>query len=204
MGIWWDWGPMAALCLNCPSEWVYEWRSSVYIPYLSRGKTERKWWNPSLVSALSIFSHVARHMPVTALPSEVPRDLIFSLNGSVWVTRKALRRWWPIYLGENLRPWTKMRDALIQVPWRQGTWLFFLCSQTDAEIDSPVLWPPNVKEEPAHWKRPWCWERLRARGEAGDRRWDGWMTSLTQGTWVWANASVVRSEGQGSLACCSP
>ena len=25
-----------------------------------------------------------------------------------------------------------------------------------------------------HWKRPWCWERLKARGEGGDRGWDGW------------------------------
>ena len=32
-----------------------------------------------------------------------------------------------------------------------------------------------------------CWERLRARGEVGNREWDGWMASLTQGTWVWAN-----------------
>ena len=28
-------------------------------------------------------------------------------------------------------------------------------------------------EEPTHWKRPWCWERLTAKGEKGDRRWDG-------------------------------
>ena len=33
-----------------------------------------------------------------------------------------------------------------------------------------------------------CWERLRARGEGGDREWDGWMASLTQWTWVWANS----------------
>ena len=26
-------------------------------------------------------------------------------------------------------------------------------------------------------KRPWCWERLRAAGEGGGRRWDGWMAS---------------------------
>ena len=26
-----------------------------------------------------------------------------------------------------------------------------------------------------HWKRPWCWERLRAGGEGDDRGWDGWM-----------------------------
>ena len=31
-----------------------------------------------------------------------------------------------------------------------------------------------------HWKRPWCWERLRARGEAGGKGWDGWMASLIQ------------------------
>ena len=29
--------------------------------------------------------------------------------------------------------------------------------------------------------------RLKARGEGGDRGWDGWMASLTQRTWVWAN-----------------
>ena len=43
-------------------------------------------------------------------------------------------------------------------------------------------------KEPAHWKRPWCWERLRAGGEGGDRGWDGWMVSSTQWTWVWANS----------------
>ena len=25
-----------------------------------------------------------------------------------------------------------------------------------------------------HWKRPWCWERLSAKGEGDDRGWDGW------------------------------
>ena len=40
-------------------------------------------------------------------------------------------------------------------------------------------------EEPTHWKRPWCWARLKA-GEGGDRGWDGWVASLTQWTWVWA------------------
>ena len=43
-----------------------------------------------------------------------------------------------------------------------------------------------------HWKRPWCWERLRARGEGGDRGWDGWIASLTQWTGVWANAMIVK------------
>ena len=37
-------------------------------------------------------------------------------------------------------------------------------------------------------KKPWCWERLRAGGEGGDRGSDGWMASLTQLTWIWANS----------------
>ena len=41
-------------------------------------------------------------------------------------------------------------------------------------------------EELTHWKRPWCWEGLRAGGEGDNRGWDGWMASLTQ--WVWVNS----------------
>ena len=40
-----------------------------------------------------------------------------------------------------------------------------------------------------HWKRPWCWERLKAGGEGDDRGWDGWMASPTWWTWVWASSS---------------
>ena len=43
-------------------------------------------------------------------------------------------------------------------------------------------------EELTHWKRPWCWERLKAGGEGDDRGWDGWMASPTQWTWVWVNS----------------
>ena len=43
-------------------------------------------------------------------------------------------------------------------------------------------------KELTHWKRPWCWERLKAGAEGDDRGWDGWMASLTQWTWVWANS----------------
>ena len=39
-------------------------------------------------------------------------------------------------------------------------------------------------KELTHWKRPWCWERLKVGGEGEDRRWGGWMTSPTR--WIWA------------------
>ena len=41
-----------------------------------------------------------------------------------------------------------------------------------------------------HSKRPWCWERLRARREGDDRGWDDWRVSLTQWTWVWASSGT--------------
>jgi len=58
--------------------------------------------------------------------------------------------------------------------------------RTDAEAETPILWLPDVKSP--LWKRSWCWERLRARGEGDERGWDGWMASPTQWTWVWANS----------------
>ena len=63
-------------------------------------------------------------------------------------------------------------------------WDFF--RRNDAKAETPVLWPPHAKS--SHWKRLWCWEGLGAGGEGDDRGWDGWMSSLTQWTWVWVNS----------------
>ena len=43
-------------------------------------------------------------------------------------------------------------------------------------------------EELTHWKRPWCWARLKVGGEGDNRGWDGWMASPTQYTWVWVDS----------------
>ena len=62
-------------------------------------------------------------------------------------------------------------------------------------------------KELTHWKRPWCWERLKAGGEGDDRGWDGWTASLILWTWVWAssggwwwkgNPGVLQSMGSQS------
>ena len=37
---------------------------------------------------------------------------------------------------------------------------------------------PTWCEEPTRGKRPWCWERVKAK-EGGGRGWDGWTASLT-------------------------
>ena len=43
-------------------------------------------------------------------------------------------------------------------------------------------------KELTHWKRPWGWERLKARGEGDDRGWDRWLESPTLWTWVWVSS----------------
>ena len=52
---------------------------------------------------------------------------------------------------------------------RKGNQPWIFIGRTVAE--ALILWPPD--EEPSHWKRPWCWERLKAKGEGGSRGWDG-------------------------------
>ena len=42
--------------------------------------------------------------------------------------------------------------------------------------------------EQTYWRRLWCWRRLRAEGEGGDRGRDVWIASLTQWIWVWENS----------------
>ena len=59
-------------------------------------------------------------------------------------------------------------------PQGNQSWLFF--GRTDVEAETPILWPPDVK----NWfigKDPDAGKRLKAGGERDDRGWDGWMPS---------------------------
>ena len=51
-------------------------------------------------------------------------------------------------------------------------------------------------EELTYWKSPWCWEELRAGREGDDRRSNGWMASLTQWTWIWADSGRLWITGK--------
>ena len=57
----------------------------------------------------------------------------------------------------------------------------------------------HLMQKGPHWKRPWCWERLKVKGE-GDRGWDGWMAF--NGHEV--GQTPEDRERQGSLVYLSP
>ena len=59
-------------------------------------------------------------------------------------------------------------------------WILF--GRTDAETEG------HLRQRADSLEKTWCWERLKAEGEEGDRGWDGWMASPTQWTWTWANS----------------
>ena len=97
-----------------------------------------------------------------------------------WTTKKAER--WRI---DAFELWCWRR--LLRVCWtsRRSTQSILKeispgCSLEGLMLKLELQYFATWCEELTHWKRPWCWERLRAGGEGDDRGWDGWMASPTQ------------------------
>ena len=72
-------------------------------------------------------------------------------------------------------PSPSQRRSVLNIHWKDWCWS---CSNTLA------TWC----EELTHWKRAWCWKRLKAGGEGDNSGRDGWMASLTWWTWVWESS----------------
>ena len=70
-------------------------------------------------------------------------------------------------------------------PKGNQSWIFI--GRTDAETETPILWPPDLKNC-LFGKDPDAGKDWRPGGEGDDRGWDGWMASLTRWTWVWSNS----------------
>ena len=68
-------------------------------------------------------------------------------------------------------------------PKGNQSWIFI--GRTDAEAETPVLWPPDAKSW-LIWKDSDAgkMEGRKIGGEGDNKEWDGWMTSLTEWTLV--------------------
>ena len=99
---------------------------------------------------------------------------------------------WVVVLKETLEsPLDCKEIKSVNLKWNQS-WIFI--GRTDAEAEAQYL--ATWCEQLTHWKRPWCWERLKAGGEGDDRGWDGWIALQTQWTWVWAGSRRWWRTGQ--------
>ena len=113
-------------------------------------------------------------------------------SGHVWIWELDSKESWTLK-NDTFELWCFRR--LLRVPWTAGR-----SNQSILKEISPGCsledwcWGRNSNtlatwcEELIYWKRPWCWERLKAWGKGNDRGWDSWMASLTQWTWVWVGS----------------
>ena len=77
---------------------------------------------------------------------------------------------------------------LLRVPWtaRRSNQSILKEINPEYSLDPGLMlsWSSNTLntwcEDLTHWKRPRCWERLKAGREGNDKGWDGWMTSPPQ------------------------
>ena len=88
------------------------------------------------------------------------------------------------WMGNLIHLYNRIRKSVLNVHWKDWCWSW--------NSNTLATWC----EEFTHLTRPWCWERLRARGEGDNRGWDGWMASSNQWTWVWVSSGIWRWTGR--------
>ena len=104
---------------------------------------------------------------------------------------------WAMMLEKTLESPLDCKEIQPVYPKGDQSWVF--TGRTDAEAETPVLWPPHVRSWP--WKRPWCWEGLGTGGEwATENEMAGWHHWLNGHEFGWTPGV---GDGQKGLACCS-
>jgi len=117
-----------------------------------------------------------------------------------WIKESwALKNWyfWTVALEKTLESPLDCKEIQPVHPKGNQSWIFI--GRTDAEVETPILWPPDAK----NWltgKDPD--ERLKAGGEGlTEDKMVGWHHRLNGHEFEQAPGV---GDGQGSLACCSP
>ena len=103
---------------------------------------------------------------------------------------------WTVVLEKTFESPLNCKEIQPVQPKGNQSWIFI--GRTDAEAENSNTLATWCKEL-TYWKRPWCWERLKAGGEGDDRGWDGWMASPTQWTWVWVSSGSWWWTGRPSV-----
>ena len=89
------------------------------------------------------------------------------------------RCFWTVVQEKTLESPLDCKEMKPVNPKGNQSWIF--TGRTDAEAETPILWPPDVKN---FLEKTLMLERLKAGGERDNRGWDSWMASPTWWTWV--------------------
>ena len=82
---------------------------------------------------------------------------------------RVLKNWcfWTVVLEKTFESPLDCKEIKPVDPKGNQPWIFI--GRTDAKAEALIPWQPDVNKKLSHWKRPRCWEKLRARGKGGDR-----------------------------------
>ena len=138
---------------------------------------------------------------------KVPSSKSYSFSSShVWMWELdynkswALKNWWfwTVVLEKTLESHLDCKEMKLVQPKGNHSWIFI--GRTDAETESPILWPPDVKNwligKDLDAGKDW---RREEKGTTVDEM-VGWHHQLDGHTFEQAPGV---GDGQGSLACCS-
>ena len=104
--------------------------------------------------------------------------------------------------------WTVVLEKTLESPWDskeiqsvnpKGNQSWIIIGRTDAEAETPILWPPNVKNW-LIWKDPNAGKDWRQEKGTTKEQMVGWHHQLNEHEFEWAPGV---GDGQGGLACCS-
>ena len=85
---------------------------------------------------------------------------------------------WKILWTEEPGRLPSMGSQRVRHDWVTSLNFYFtFIGRTDAEAENSNTLG-TWSNELTHWKRPWCWERLKAGRKGDDRRWDGITDSM--------------------------
>ena len=87
---------------------------------------------------------------------------------------------------KEIQPGSSYRKSVRSIHWKD--WFWSRISNTF------TTWCKELTQL----KRPWCWDRWKARAEGNNRGWDWWMASLTQWTWIWGKLQELVIEKEAS------
>ena len=106
---------------------------------------------------------------------------------------------WTVILEKTLESPLDSKEIKLTIPKGQQHWIFI--GRTDAEAEAPILWPTDLKSQ------------LLGKDSVTGKDWgqeEKWVTEDEMVGWhhrvngCQFEQTLGDSEGQGSLACCSP
>ena len=103
---------------------------------------------------------------------------------------------WTVALEKTLKDLLDCKEIKPVDPKGKQLWIFI--GRTDAEADTPILWPPDAKKRLIG-KDPDAWEDWRQEKRTTEDEMVGWHHWLSE-----FEQTLGDSEGQESVACCSP